>query len=182
MSSNSRENELVESALELCRAKRVQEFIFWGERALESEAANVKLLNALARIYLSRGNFDQAMYKLERSLRADSYNVETLWLLATVFHMDKQPGKVRLIHQRLTEICASRGNPRGLRAVVSRVVKMLESAPSTVVDLTDQDDVPEIGSAEFFLLEEGGESKVQISPELYADIPEISPDEFTIVR
>jgi len=184
---------MAQTALELARARRIQEFIFWGERALSLEALNVELLNGLARIYMGQGNYEQAMAKLEPSLRADPYNVDTLWLLANLFHRNGQPGKVRLLHQRLCEMCEQQGNPSKLKVTVEKVARMLPAerpaarpvparpARNRVVDLRAEEEIPEIGSAEFFMLDEKTGPQIRISNDFLASIPEISPEDCIMI-
>jgi tetratricopeptide (TPR) repeat protein len=166
--------ELSAAAMQLFKAGRTRDFIHWAERALYLEGDRIELLNALARVYLGMGKTGMALHKLERSIRVDPHNQETLWLLASAFHDDGQPDKVRLIHRRLSKLSRTQSEMSASVSLVS------EKKAGSAVD----DDIPEISSDEVILLEQDHEPKVFVSAELTGEslAIEVEAEDFEIIR
>ena len=112
---------LAHCAIELSRASQTEEFLLAAEQALELDAANLALLNGLARAHLERREIGLALQRLDESLRQEPNCVESLWLLARAFDMLGKPQKVAMVGRQLREICQDRGDPTSVRKIAQEV-------------------------------------------------------------
>jgi tetratricopeptide (TPR) repeat protein len=115
---------------------QIDDYIKMSERIVFLDPTRVDLQQALAAIYLSRGEAPRALAKLQACFQVNPKDIETLTLLARAFQMSGEIPKTVSIYRELARIYGVQSQARLERETWSKVLQLAPNDPLALQHLS----------------------------------------------
>lgn len=117
--------ELLKVSEYLKKNNRTDDYIKISERIVFLDPKRLELIQELASTYLSMGEAQRALAKLQICFRANPKNVETLSLLARAFQMSGEVPKTASIYKELARIYGAQNQTRLEKETWNKVLQLV---------------------------------------------------------